>query len=370
MAFYTADLESVWTIGWCLTRLWPGVWLSHIHTQPPYCCPLPSVSPACLLCSSLCLSFHAMDLLCLVNAPPFPFPCHCVLNACSSYCCHSGVWPGLRWRLPDVAQLAAQLHQEHELRQPCLPQDHRRGRGGRDPHRADWKHGTPHAPSPVPAGRQRGCHGSGRWNLPTVHRFATRGQHAWRWDSLVHRAAHAVHSKVTHEGDLWRRWPLRHTHTVRSGVTWTEFSERTNDISSSVTCRLSHPCTMPIFIWKTPGFNEINMILNISHFIHFLCWSLTCFFSSGKCWEWITGLLLCAPNYWCVFPTWIWSQTVSLFTLLWVRFVLCVLYFVTGHVLSLIYLFGLRCYSYFRKVKELWKCSSACVDGSVCTDSC
>lgn len=49
----------------------------------------------------------------------------CVLNTCSPYPCHSGHRIALHWRLPGLAQLAAQEHKEHELRQPCLPQNHR-----------------------------------------------------------------------------------------------------------------------------------------------------------------------------------------------------------------------------------------------------
>lgn len=133
---------------------------------------------------------------------PFPCPCRCVLNACSSYRCHSGVRPGVCRGLHGVAQLAEQLHQKHELRQPRLPQDHRRGRGGRDPHRAVGRHGTPRAPPPVPARSQHGCGGSRRRHLPAVHRPATGGQHARPGDSLVHGAAHALHGEVTPGGGL------------------------------------------------------------------------------------------------------------------------------------------------------------------------
>lgn len=201
--------------------------LTQRLAQPPThnlctAAPCPLCPPACLFCSPLCLSFHAMDSLCLVNAaPPFPCPCRCVLNACSSYRCHSGVRPGLHRGLPGVAQLAAQLHQEHELRQPRLPQNHRRGRGGRDPHRADGCHGTPCAPPPVPSGRQHGSRGGGRGHLPAVHCPASRGQHARSRDSLVRRAAHALHCKVTckQEATPGKDGRSRHTHT-QWGLRW------------------------------------------------------------------------------------------------------------------------------------------------------
>ncbi len=73
-----------------------------------------SVSPGCVNALAVCVD--------------------CVLNACSSYPCHSGHRPGVYRRLPGVAQLEETEHQEHELRQPCLPQDHR-GRRRRNPHR-------------------------------------------------------------------------------------------------------------------------------------------------------------------------------------------------------------------------------------------
>ena len=59
----------------------------------------------------------------------------CVLNTCSPYPCHSGHQLALLRRVPGLAQLAAQEHEEHELRQPCLSQNHG-GRWRRDPHRA------------------------------------------------------------------------------------------------------------------------------------------------------------------------------------------------------------------------------------------
>lgn len=70
----------------------------------------------------------------------------CVLNTCSPYPCHSGHRITLHRRLPGLAQLAAQEHQEHELRQPRLPQDHR-GRRRRNPHRATQRVHRPRVPS-------------------------------------------------------------------------------------------------------------------------------------------------------------------------------------------------------------------------------
>lgn len=70
----------------------------------------------------------------------------CVLNTCSPYPCHSGHRNTLHRRLPGLAQLAAQEHQEHELRQPRLPQDHG-GRRRRNPHRATQRVHRPRVPS-------------------------------------------------------------------------------------------------------------------------------------------------------------------------------------------------------------------------------
>lgn len=70
----------------------------------------------------------------------------CVLNTCSPYPCHSGHRITLHRRLPGLAQLAAQEHQEHELRQPRLPQDHG-GRRRRNPHRATQRVHRPRVPS-------------------------------------------------------------------------------------------------------------------------------------------------------------------------------------------------------------------------------
>ena len=72
--------------------------------------------------------------------------CVCVLNTCSPYPCHSGHRIALHRRVPGLAQLAAQEHQEHELRQPRLPQDHG-GRRRRDPHRATQRVHRPRVPS-------------------------------------------------------------------------------------------------------------------------------------------------------------------------------------------------------------------------------
>ena len=102
---------------------------THTHTQPLYHCPHHPLLPPHACSDPLC-ACHFMPWTCYASLtlPPFPCPCRCVLNACSSYRCHSGVWPGLCRSLPGVAQLAAQLNKEHELRQPCLPQDHWRRR--------------------------------------------------------------------------------------------------------------------------------------------------------------------------------------------------------------------------------------------------
>lgn len=215
-----------WLVRNWLVVLWPKP--SHQHNL--YTAVPPPLSSACLLFSSLCLSPHTLNSLYLVNAPPFPCPHRCVLNACSSYRCHSGVWPGLRWSLPGLAELEAQLHQEHELWQPRLPQNHRRERGGRDPHWKDWLHGAPRAPPPISSGSQHGSYRSWRRHLPAVHCPATRGKHAWSRDSLVHGAAHALHCKVTPprphptpRGYCWWRWHLKHT--VRAEKNWTSLGK-------------------------------------------------------------------------------------------------------------------------------------------------
>lgn len=239
-------------------------WTIHTHTQPLFRWPLPSLSPACQFCSSLCLSFHAMDSLCLINAPPFPCSCRCVLNACSSYRCHSGVRPGLHRSLRSVAQLETQLHQEHELWQSSLPQDHWWGWRGRDPHWADWRHGTPCTPSPIPTGCQHGSCGS-RWHMPAVHCPSTWGQHARPWYSLVHGAADALHCKVTDTGNVWRRWPLMHTH-IQWGQRWLGLSSLkgwTTLLHAAIT-----------------AMSYANFHMKNTLYI-FLCWSWIYFFS-GK----------------------------------------------------------------------------------------
>lgn len=87
----------------------------------------------------------------------------CVLNTCSPYPCHSGHWIALHQRLPGLAQLATEEHQEHELRQPRVPQDHR-GRRRWDSH---WPTQRLHR-SRLPASE---------WQpQPAVHSASTRGR--------------------------------------------------------------------------------------------------------------------------------------------------------------------------------------------------
>lgn len=121
-----------------------------------------SVSPGCVNALAVCVD--------------------CVLNACSSYPCHSGHRPGVYRRLPGVAQLEETEHQEHELRQPCLPQDHRGGRR-RNPHR------------PQRADRPRlPC---SEWQCQTaIPSTATGGWYPRPGSSLVLRGTYAVQRKV------------------------------------------------------------------------------------------------------------------------------------------------------------------------------
>lgn len=96
----------------------------------------------------------------------------CVLNTCSPYPCHSGHRITLHRRLPGLAQLAAQEHQEHELRQPGLPQNHG-GRWRRDPHRATQRDHWPRVPS-------------SEWQPQSaIHSASSRGRHHRQQFSLV-----------------------------------------------------------------------------------------------------------------------------------------------------------------------------------------
>ncbi len=121
-----------------------------------------SVSPGCVNAHAVCVD--------------------CVLNACSSYPCHSGHRPDVYRRLPGVAQLEETKHQEHELWQPCLPQDHR-GRRWRNPHR------------PQRADRPRlPC---SEWQCQTaIPSTATGGRYPRPGSSLVLRGTYAVQCKV------------------------------------------------------------------------------------------------------------------------------------------------------------------------------
>lgn len=96
----------------------------------------------------------------------------CVLNTCSPYPCHSGHRIVLHRRLPGLAQLATQEHQEHELRQPCVPQDHG-GRRRRDPHRPAQRLHWPRL-------------SASEWQpQPAVHSASTRGRRHRQQLSLV-----------------------------------------------------------------------------------------------------------------------------------------------------------------------------------------
>lgn len=103
----------------------------------------------------------------------------CVLNTCSPYPCHSGHRIAVHRRLPGVAQLAAQEHQEHELRQPSLPQNHG-GRRRRDPHRPTQRLRRPYLP------------GSEWQPQSAIHSATSRGRCHRQQLSLVLGGADAV----------------------------------------------------------------------------------------------------------------------------------------------------------------------------------
>lgn len=124
-----------------------------------------SVSPGCVNAPAICVG--------------------CVLNACSSYPCHSGHRPDVYRRLPGVAQLEETEYQEHELRQPCLSQDHggRRRRNSHRPQRTD----RPRLPS-------------SEWQCQTaIPSTATGGRYPRPGSSLVLRGTYAVQCKVNRE---------------------------------------------------------------------------------------------------------------------------------------------------------------------------
>lgn len=103
----------------------------------------------------------------------------CVLNTCSPYPCHSGHWIALHRRLPGLAQLAAQEHQEHELRQPRLPQNHG-GRRRRNPHRKTQRVHRSRLPS-------------SEWQPQSaIHSASSRWRHHRQQFSLVLRGADAL----------------------------------------------------------------------------------------------------------------------------------------------------------------------------------
>lgn len=107
----------------------------------------------------------------------------CVLNTCSPYPCHSGHRITLHRRIPGLAQLAAQEHQEHELRQPRLPQNHG-GRRRRDPHRATQRVHRPRVPS-------------SEWQPQSaIHSASSRGRRHRQQLSLVLRGADALQRQM------------------------------------------------------------------------------------------------------------------------------------------------------------------------------
>lgn len=133
-----------------------------------------------------------------------------------------------------MAQLAAQEHQEHELRQPCLPQNHG-GRRRRDPHRATQRIHRSRLPS-------------SEWQPQSaVHSASTRGRHHRQQLSLVLGGADALQRQVR-EGisAAWEEELVCGTcrpgekkgraHTCTHSVI-TENSTRAR------TCNHHHPCT-------------------------------------------------------------------------------------------------------------------------------
>lgn len=107
----------------------------------------------------------------------------CVLNTCSPYPCHSGHRITLHRRVPGLAQLAAQEHQEHELRQPRLPQNH----GG-------WRRRNPHRTTQRV---HRSRVSSSEWQPQSaLHCPSSRGRHHRQQLSLVLRGTDALQRQM------------------------------------------------------------------------------------------------------------------------------------------------------------------------------
>lgn len=142
------------------------------HDSPSGLCAGASICVCVSLSAALCPLAVLTPAVCL----------DCVLNACSSYPCHSGHRPGVYRRIPGVAQLEETEHQKHELRQPRVPQDHR-GRRRRDPHRPQ-RANRPRLPC---------C----EWQCQTaVPSTATGGRYPRPGSSLVHYDTYAFQCEV------------------------------------------------------------------------------------------------------------------------------------------------------------------------------
>lgn len=173
----------------------------------------------------------------VLTLPPFVVVV-CVLNTCSPYPCHSGHRIDLHRRLPDMAQLATQKHQEHELRQPRVPQNNR-GRWRRDPHWAAQRFHWPRLPA-------------SEWQpQPAVHSASTRGRRHRQQLSLVlwctdafqcqmrvkqvekWRSEMFLASGMMHKVSKWGKRAGSHMHTSRCSHTILNHWEHQLDIPKS-----------------------------------------------------------------------------------------------------------------------------------------
>lgn len=216
--------------------------------------------------------------------PPL-FPPH----ACSAPLCACHFMPWTRYAsltlppLPMSLPLCVKRMQFLSLPQWCSAWSAPRSTwcgatGGATPPRA-WTSTTPSTAKPPARARRTRSTSGGRTPWDTM-RTTTRTLRASAWESWRREGAPArsslpclsgaacqipgltgtqsspcspLQSDLQTGGNSWKRWPLKaHAHTVRSEVTWTEFAEGMNNVSSSVTCSHSQPYPMPVPIWKPP----------------------------------------------------------------------------------------------------------------------